>query len=504
MKKTCDFIAGFIDRVELEKTIRKNFWFSGNTPAVFQTMHPYQMGFGLLKRHWKHVYETFIDFASNGYGWFYATEKDSLAVGKMLYEGFLADENFIYEKQKRWRDDLAKLHEIAAKVHKTNLAKLTNEQLAKLYQEYLASFYIAWTIPLILEMNAVYVEQVLVPKLKKNLKISGANFNEVIAILSQPFALSYLTSERIDLLKLALDFNEKGIEKHYQKYYWIKSSYRRMENYTKREIHKLIDGELRKGADHIRRELSDLEKAPKEVAARQKQIVKKYGISKTDQKLFKCMAVFGDWQDRRKEMNIYGNHHVFMLLYEISKRFHIDIDLLSSAFPSETIDALLGKGKFNKKELRQRFAFHMHAVSGNLEELFMTGKKARELKEIIDKKIEERFQEIKGTVASMGKLAHTIGEVKVVGQVKVIFDPYGADMEQGTILVTPMTRPDFIHLMYKAGAIVTDQGGVTSHAAILSRELGIPCIVGTGNATKLLKDGDQVEVDTESGTVIKL
>ncbi len=63
------------------------------------------------------------------------------------------------------------------------------------------------------------------------------------------------------------------------------------------------------------------------------------------------------------------------------------------------------------------------------------------------------------------------------------------------------TTPDVIIAMKKASAIVTDFGGLTSHAAIVSREFGIPCIVGTKSATQMLKDGDMVEVDAEEGVV---
>ena len=64
-----------------------------------------------------------------------------------------------------------------------------------------------------------------------------------------------------------------------------------------------------------------------------------------------------------------------------------------------------------------------------------------------------------------------------------------------------MTRSEFIHLMKKASAIVTDEGGVTCHASIISRELGIPCIIGTRTATITIKDGDLVEVDANTGIV---
>lgn len=74
----------------------------------------------------------------------------------------------------------------------------------------------------------------------------------------------------------------------------------------------------------------------------------------------------------------------------------------------------------------------------------------------------------------------------------------------GDILVTHETTPDYILGMKRAAAIITDQGGITSHAAIVSRELRIPCIVGTKTATQVLQDGDTVEVNAETGTIKKL
>ena len=71
----------------------------------------------------------------------------------------------------------------------------------------------------------------------------------------------------------------------------------------------------------------------------------------------------------------------------------------------------------------------------------------------------------------------------------------------GDVLVTHMTSPDWVPLMRKAAAIVTDSGGMTCHAAIVSRELGIPCVVGTGEATKRLRDGELVTVDATHGVV---
>ena len=71
-------------------------------------------------------------------------------------------------------------------------------------------------------------------------------------------------------------------------------------------------------------------------------------------------------------------------------------------------------------------------------------------------------------------------------------------------MVATMTFPNFIPAMEKAAAIITDEGGLLSHAAIVSREMGIPCVVGTKIATQVLKDGDRVEVDANKGIVRKL
>jgi pyruvate,water dikinase len=67
-----------------------------------------------------------------------------------------------------------------------------------------------------------------------------------------------------------------------------------------------------------------------------------------------------------------------------------------------------------------------------------------------------------------------------------------------------MTRPDYVPAMKKAAAIVTNEGGITCHAAIVSRELGIPCIIGTKIATEVFKDGDVVEVNANHGWVRRI
>jgi pyruvate,water dikinase len=100
---------------------------------------------------------------------------------------------------------------------------------------------------------------------------------------------------------------------------------------------------------------------------------------------------------------------------------------------------------------------------------------------------------LKGSPASPGIVS---------GKVMIIRDPKDNDkVLKGMILVAPMTTPDFVPAMKRAAAIVTDRGGQTSHAAIVSCELGVPCVVGTDKATTKLKTGDMITVDAQKGEV---
>jgi len=105
----------------------------------------------------------------------------------------------------------------------------------------------------------------------------------------------------------------------------------------------------------------------------------------------------------------------------------------------------------------------------------------------------EKISEIKGNCASRG---YAQGVVKICRGEEEL-----NKMQAGDILVACMTQPEFLPAMKKAKAVITDEGGLTCHAAIVSRELGIPCVIGTKIATKVLKDGDMVEVDASRGVV---
>jgi phosphoenolpyruvate synthase/pyruvate phosphate dikinase len=145
------------------------------------------------------------------------------------------------------------------------------------------------------------------------------------------------------------------------------------------------------------------------------------------------------------------------------------------------------------KILKQRFKNSIFITNKRitLSDLVIFSKKNKSYIFKFDKLPEKNI--LKGQIACTGKVKGKVRIIKRKNQIN--------KFKKDEILVSPMTTPDFVPAMKKAKAIITDEGGITCHAAILSRELKIPCIIGTKVATEFLKNGDLVEVDASKGNI---
>ena len=218
------------------------------------------------------------------------------------------------------------------------------------------------------------------------------------------------------------------------------------------------------------------------------------GFDEYHRELFAVYAEFRITKWYRRFAQIKSLYHVDALLQEIGDRLEVsNHEARCMAF--EEMKAALIDGKIDRDLLRERTKFcTLLARKGFCEVL--VGDEARALAGSAEQKIDVNVMELKGQCASLGNAR---------GAVKIVNGPADmAKMNKGDILVAYATNPDIVPAMRKASAIVTDQGGVTCHAAIVSRELGIPCVIGTKIATKVLKDGETVEVDAAAGVVRRI
>lgn len=159
----------------------------------------------------------------------------------------------------------------------------------------------------------------------------------------------------------------------------------------------------------------------------------------------------------------------------------------------ELIQAMKNPKKWKKPNLKDRKEkVGVYSDSGGKEIVVAREKVDYFLKQLIPEQKQSHFP-LKGRAASPGK---------VIGIVRIVIRPEQiSKVNEGDILVCPETSPDFIVGMKRAVGVITNQGGITSHAAIISRELGIPCIVGVEHATDILKDGQTIELDAFKGEI---
>jgi len=416
---------------------------------------------------------------------------------KNFYKYILPNKQF-KKNYKLWQEVLRELITVHNKIINTDLNKLTIKDLKKLYLEWTNKYLNFWAIGQLPEHSNWGGEYILKTKLEKILK--PKDFALVYEKISAPEKFSFYQEEELDLLKLkkySLNHNKellnKHLKKHQQKYFWILNSYSHSQilpvSYFKKELSKFTPKQAKK-------KIKKLENFGRTVRLTKRRIFKKYKLPKNILKIANRITFCIWWQDHRKYYIFQANYILDLFLKQLTKLFKINFTDLHY-YKTLEIEKLLKTGKkISSDEIKKRKnAFLFHYSEQNNKLYYFSGKKAKQvIKKYLKQKINTNSKTIIGLVVSRGKT--------VTGKAKIIFSPKEASkMKKGDILVAPMTSPDYILAIKKASAIITDTGGITSHAAIVSRELKIPCIVNTKHATQIIKNGQKIEVDTNKGLI---
>jgi phosphohistidine swiveling domain-containing protein len=443
-------------------------------------------------------------------------------LGEAIYDRLKKNKNFIELIKEKILTGCKNMIEASEKVHNAELDKLSNKELWDLFQNYREKnkqMYGWGIIPSFVEFG--------VPKLSRDVReiIRKKAGNERIladyfVILTTPDEETFLTLENKSLFRITADILEnqeakelfrknieeieKGIlrfpelnnkiEKHTEEYgaagyiylgpAWKKEHYLEQ---LKNIIEKGIDPEKKLFAIEKRNEINKKKK---------RQLLNQLGFTESELHLINCLNIVGFIKLYRKDLLYKSYYHMHKWLEEVCKRFDLEIKQLRHMIPDE-IGAMLLEGKrIDKKILDERIKFYCFILQDDKLRL-LYGKEAREFYEKNVEKIEvSDINELKGECACQGKVTGIIKLIRTVEDMQ--------KMEKGDILISPATNPNLVPAMEKAGAIVTDEGGITCHAAIVSREMGIPCVTGTNIVTKAFKDGDKVEVDATNGIVKRL
>jgi phosphohistidine swiveling domain-containing protein len=198
-------------------------------------------------------------------------------------------------------------------------------------------------------------------------------------------------------------------------------------------------------------------------------------------------------RNRRVEAFFNADYGASFMYSEIARRSKFNPNWIMEVTTDEMLGALEGRPLPGSSEMKRRFSNYAMLVRNAKTELISNPSEI--------KKLEKKYfvkalvvEELTGKVACLGGIIR--GRAKVCLDKKEI-----GKVKKGNIIVAQFTTPDFVPAMEKAAAIVADQGGVSSHAAIVSRELGLPCVIDTKNGTRIIKDNDLIEVNAKTGVV---
>jgi phosphoenolpyruvate synthase/pyruvate phosphate dikinase len=367
-----------------------------------------------------------------------------------------------YKKDKNWPAKVIKDFDLIGRKCKLFFRKLKNSKFTKLekiklFQQYTELLSDIQRYYIIAAPLADYCELKLKKENPKLLayaypikRLDIDDFNESLSIIQKT------RGKQKDLMK----------KKHLEKFKWIKSSYNILAEYTEEDLNK----ELSFSSSIIK--------------------PKKY---KKASYLLRGLQSGIFMRNRIKEVS----QQLWFSIEPLAKQIAGSISIKRDVFFQMTVNEVLyalekGKINLNKYEIAKR---HKGFIIGCLQDrdILLTGKDVeiiyKQYYEIKDKNINI----LKGSIACVGNIS---GKVRII-IAKKDFNKF----QEGEILVTSMTTPDYVTIMKRASAIITDEGGLSCHAAIVARELKKPCIIGTKIATQVLEDGDLVEVDANKGIV---
>ena len=196
-----------------------------------------------------------------------------------------------------------------------------------------------------------------------------------------------------------------------------------------------------------------------------------------------------------------GMHYYLFPFFEIlAQQAKVSTnDILMFYTPKDIINLTEKNQSLPEHELTARKQNYIYIYEkGNV--LFFSGNEAvKAKKKYLDPYLPSEKTELTGMIANKGKV---VGKVRILDSDDLReISKIAKEVTKETILVTGMTNPNSMVLIEKVGGIITDEGGVTCHAAIVSREFNLPCVVGTSTATQLLKNGDEIELDADNGIV---
>lgn len=448
--------------------------------------------------------------------YWYQNMAENQEIGNFLIDHFLEKEGFIIKYFQQLDDQFQAYLADLKLFQEVEIEALTDIQLGqflrKVNQRWRAWHGPVWSIDGYDQVAEVRLREEIDRAYRRKFggPPSGKDLDAYTRLLAQPVASSMVLRREIDLVEMIQGaqnetsgqklLKSKGfkrrLRRYLNEYYWTKSGWGFAREYTKKmvlvEIRRLLSDPG--VANKARKDIATKKDRGRKNAQRRKKAISELGGDTRLLRFVSVMDNYTQWHDWRKEGQIKGMMIIWHLHREAAKRMEVGRELLVWATIDEVIRALTEGYRLNLDLLRRRREGSLFVFEDtNTKEYH--GLKAIEVRDKFLGLVE---------VSNLSKFKGIgLGGRKLIGRVRIVKSAEEAKkFRSGEILVTGMTTPDLVPLMKKAAAVITDEGGMTCHAAIICRELNLPGVVGTKWATRALETGQKVEVNPSSGEII--
>lgn len=495
-------------KIDYQKISKIQWYRQGGACSPFYTNPPYRSAIQLYEG-------CSYNQGDNNYGYFNVNKERRFS--QAIIKKQKKNKKYIDELIKVWQSRKIKVSQIISEIQQTKLSTLINKELFNLVWRLGQARQKIWQIGIYIESFDPCGEQVLQEEIDFNKHRLSA---EDLKIVVYPFNLGNHHKLKLALLDLALKYKKQtqiisqirrknftafeklsqaklflnDLAKIQRSYFWLANSWAEVkiltDNYFYQRFKEIVQSQ--KSLVQQKREIINFHQDNQD---KRRKLLKKYKFTLAEKNILYFFTRLTDWREIRKPIVLSANHCSYLLMKEICRRFRIDLNLLKQSDPMEYSNIRFNQNYINELKARIKHSILYWDDKGKEAHIF-SGLKAKRIHSAFLNAFTAQNQEVKGVSAAPGIVR---GKVKIV-----ITQKDFKKLKQGDILVTQMTRPEFLPIIKKAGAIVTDEGGITCHAAIISREFKIPCIISTRVATSRLKDGDMVEVDANSGIVKKI
>lgn len=477
MKETVENESGYIVQAG-------NLSFMVHGPAVGLTAG--------MKKYVRDVYVPELAFFNVGDFWkvFYS-RKETKEVANFYLNKALTNYSYIKEKYKEYEDLILRMEDFAWDIREKSLSEFSEDKLKENIKKASNLLEEAWANSFFVEAYDEDTEK----RVEDFLDKKGLDINkEELDILFSPDHSTFLMNYRSGAIKWLLNPDKEKLHDLIREYFFIKVDYGQMKEVGPETIKKEFFSQIKNQS--LKEELDKIEKKVEELKALRRIIRKvenKYDMDEETKNFFEFFRLLIKWRDERKKVNQLGMYVNWISIKELFRRKGINEKLVKYAVVPEILQGKYKEEGYQKiLQKRKEGALVYYTAEGKFSWIYDMDK-IREIERIVEGELSEGIKEIKGQIANKGKVK---GRVKIVNYTNQFHK-----VEEGDILVASMTRPEYGPLLSRVSAIITDEGGITSHAAIVSREMNIPCIIGTKIATRVLKDGQLVELDAEKGIV---